>query len=100
MIKVCKFGGTSMADENAIRKVKEIIDADKSRKYVVVSAPGKRFAGDEKIENLKLFLSQSFRLCTLVFRLQILDKAEELLIIILIFRTACVVAVDNAPETL
>ena len=41
MIKVCKFGGTSMADENAIRKVKDIIKADGARKYVVVSAPGK-----------------------------------------------------------
>ena len=49
MIKVCKFGGTSMADANAIRQVKSIIEADPSRKYVVVSAPGKRFKEDIKI---------------------------------------------------
>ncbi len=49
MIKVCKFGGTSMADANAIRQVKDIILKDKDRKYVVVSAPGKRNKEDIKI---------------------------------------------------
>ena len=49
MLKVCKFGGTSMADANAIRQVKKIIEADPSRRYVVVSAPGKRFKDDIKI---------------------------------------------------
>lgn len=41
MIKVCKFGGTSMADASAITKVRDIILSDKDRKYIVVSAPGK-----------------------------------------------------------
>ncbi|MBO7344603.1 MAG: aspartate kinase [Clostridia bacterium] len=49
MTKVCKFGGTSMADANAIRQVKSIIQADESRRYVVVSAPGKRFKNDIKV---------------------------------------------------
>ena len=52
MIKVCKFGGTSMADANAIRQVKSIIEADESRRYVVVSAPGKRFKDDIKITDM------------------------------------------------
>ena len=52
MIKVCKFGGTSMADAEAIRKVKSIIEADPARKYVVVSAPGKRFKDDIKITDM------------------------------------------------
>lgn len=52
MIKVCKFGGTSMADANSIRQVKEIINADQSRKFVVVSAPGKRFKEDIKITDM------------------------------------------------
>ncbi|MBQ3115433.1 MAG: aspartate kinase [Clostridia bacterium] len=52
MIKVCKFGGTSMADANSIRQVKAIIDADKDRKYIVVSAPGKRFKDDIKITDM------------------------------------------------
>ncbi len=49
MIKVCKFGGTSMADANAMLKVKGIIESDKSRKFIVVSAPGKRSKTDIKI---------------------------------------------------
>lgn len=49
MLKVCKFGGTSMADATAIKKVKEIIESDSSRRYVVVSAPGKRNKNDIKI---------------------------------------------------
>lgn len=49
MLKVCKFGGTSMADASAMLKVKDIILSDKSRKYVVVSAPGKRHKNDIKI---------------------------------------------------
>ena len=52
MIKVCKFGGTSMADANAIRKVKDIVFADPTRKYIVVSAPGKRFKDDIKITDM------------------------------------------------
>ncbi len=49
MIKVCKFGGTSMADASAILKVKAIIESDEARKYIVVSAPGKRNKNDIKI---------------------------------------------------
>ena len=52
MIKVCKFGGTSMADANAMRQVKSIIESDASRKFVVVSAPGKRFKDDIKITDM------------------------------------------------
>ena len=52
MIKVCKFGGTSMADAKAMNQVKEIIKADPSRKYIVVSAPGKRFKDDIKITDM------------------------------------------------
>jgi len=51
-IKVCKFGGTSMADAKAIENVAKIVLSDSSRKYVVVSAPGKRFKEDIKITDL------------------------------------------------
>ena len=51
-IKVCKFGGTSMADGNVILKVADIVNADKERRYVVVSAPGKRYSGDIKVTDL------------------------------------------------
>lgn len=49
MIKVCKFGGTSMANAQALAQVKEIILSDADRKYIVVSAPGKRNKADTKI---------------------------------------------------
>ena len=51
-LKVCKFGGTSMADGNVMNRVKAIIDFDKDRKYIVVSAPGKRYSGDIKITDI------------------------------------------------
>ena len=41
-----------MADGNVINGVKKIIDADARRKYVVVSAPGKRYSGDTKVTDL------------------------------------------------
>ena len=51
-IKVTKFGGSSLADAKSFRKVKEIVLADPSRAFVIPSAPGKRFPGDEKITDL------------------------------------------------
>jgi len=48
-MKVCKFGGSSMASAETIRRVAEIIRSDADRRYVVVSAPGKRFSADIKI---------------------------------------------------
>ncbi|MCC5828487.1 MAG: aspartate kinase [Phycisphaeraceae bacterium] len=51
-LKVCKFGGTSLADAGQCRKVKAIIDTDPERRLVVPSAPGKRSAKDQKITDL------------------------------------------------
>ncbi len=51
-IKVAKFGGSSVADGIQLTKTKQIIEADPDRRYVVVSAPGKRFDGDNKITDL------------------------------------------------
>ena len=53
-VKVCKFGGTSMADANIIRNVKAIIESDETRRFVVVSAPGKRYSDDKKVTDLLL----------------------------------------------
>lgn len=52
---VCKFGGTSVANASMVQKVEAIVKADARRKYVIVSAPGKRHSGDRKITDL-LFL--------------------------------------------
>ena len=49
---VCKFGGSSLADASQVRKVAAILDADPRRQFIVPSAPGRRFAGDEKITDL------------------------------------------------
>ena len=49
---VCKFGGSSLADAEQFKKVKEIVLADKNRRYVIPSAPGKRGDGDEKVTDL------------------------------------------------
>lgn len=51
---VCKFGGTSLANASQIKKVKEIIEGDKRRRFVVVSAPGKEDSKDTKITDLLL----------------------------------------------
>ena len=53
-IKVAKFGGSSVADTIQFSKVKDIILSDPSRRYVVVSAPGKRFDQDTKMTDLLL----------------------------------------------
>ncbi len=57
-LKVCKFGGTSMADGNIIVEVKKIMESDKDRRFAVVSAPGKRYSGDVKVTDL-LYSCQS-----------------------------------------
>jgi len=51
-MKVSKFGGTSLADADQIRKVLAIIQSDPERKIIVVSAPGKRSSEDQKITDL------------------------------------------------
>lgn len=58
MLKVVKFGGSSLASAGQYKKVKEIISLDPARKVVVVSAAGKRFKEDHKITDL-LYLSDA-----------------------------------------
>ena len=58
MLKVVKFGGSSMADAGQYKKVRDILLADPSRKVVIVSAAGKRFSGDHKLTDL-LYLCHS-----------------------------------------
>ncbi|MBQ5310456.1 MAG: aspartate kinase [Oscillospiraceae bacterium] len=50
--KVVKFGGSSLADAEHFRKVADIVLSDKSRRFVVASAPGKRFSGDVKVTDM------------------------------------------------
>ena len=51
-LKVLKFGGSSLADAEHFRQVAEIVKSEPERRYVVASAPGKRFSGDAKVTDL------------------------------------------------
>ena len=52
MKKVVKFGGSSLASAEQFKKVGEIIRAEEGRRYVVPSAPGKRFSADTKVTDM------------------------------------------------
>lgn len=56
-MKVVKFGGSSLASATQLKKVFNIVKEDKSRKIVVVSAPGKRHKDDEKVTDLLIELA-------------------------------------------
>ena len=51
-LKVVKFGGSSLADANQFRKVAAIVKADPNRRFVIASAPGKRFSADVKVTDM------------------------------------------------
>ena len=51
-LKVVKFGGSSLADAAHFKQVADIIKADPSRRYVVPSAPGKRYSDDTKVTDM------------------------------------------------
>jgi len=51
-IKTVKFGGSSLSDANQFKKVADIILSDKNRRYVVPSAPGKRYKDDVKVTDM------------------------------------------------
>lgn len=59
-MKVAKFGGTSLANAEQIKKVCKIIRADQERRVVVVSAPGKRFKEDTKVTDLLIQYAERF----------------------------------------
>lgn len=58
MLKVAKFGGSSVAGAGQFEKVRKIVDADEARRIVVVSAAGKRDKGDHKLTDL-LYLTHA-----------------------------------------
>ncbi len=58
-MKVCKFGGSSLADAGQISKVIDIVLADPARRMVVVSAPGKRSKSDTKVTDLLIALADA-----------------------------------------
>lgn len=84
MLKVAKFGGSSVANAEQFKKVKEIVKRDSSRKFVVVSAIGKSNKEDSKITDL-LYLCYAYikynMNCDIVFKMiekKFCDIAKEL----------------------
>ncbi len=61
MLKVVKFGGSSLADADQFQKACDIINEDENRRYIVPSAPGKRFSDDRKVTDM---LYESYYLAT------------------------------------
>ncbi len=59
-LKVCKFGGTSLATADQIRKVCNIVLNDPERRIVALSAPGKRDGGDTKVTDLLIACAEDF----------------------------------------
>lgn len=57
-ILVAKFGGSSLSESKQFIKVKEIVESDKRRRFIIPSAPGKRFSKDHKITDLLLMCHQ------------------------------------------
>jgi len=49
---VTKFGGSSLADDEQFRKVRSILELEPTRRFLVPSAPGKRFSSDDKVTDL------------------------------------------------
>ena len=58
-MKVCKFGGSSLANAAQLNKVIDIVLADPARRLVVVSAPGKRDKNDTKVTDLLIALANA-----------------------------------------
>ncbi|MFH0919294.1 MAG: hypothetical protein V1913_02945 [Fibrobacterota bacterium] len=78
-VKVCKFGGTSLATRAQMEKCLEIMLADKSRKLMVVSAPGAREKGDIKITDLLIRAAAEYRQSqTSVSAEQVLARFQEI----------------------
>lgn len=61
MMKVAKFGGSSVADAEQLKKVATIIQADEQRRVIIVSAPGKRHEDDVKVTDLLIELGESYQ---------------------------------------
>lgn len=59
-MKVAKFGGSSVASAEQIKKVAAIVTADSERKIIVVSAPGKRSSDDTKVTDLLITLGETY----------------------------------------
>ena len=85
MLKVAKFGGSSVAGAEQFKKVRAIVEADESRRIVVVSAAGKRSGDDHKLTDLLYLIHAHLTygvscdeiMKTVVSRLTDMDRAPQ-----------------------
>ena len=61
MIKIAKFGGSSVADAEHFAKIRAIVEADSSRRFIVVSACGRRWKSDAKVTDLLYLVAAHVR---------------------------------------
>ncbi len=59
-MKVCKFGGTSLASAEQVKKVFDIVTSDPERRVVVVSAPGKENDADTKVTDMLIKMAEKY----------------------------------------
>ena len=93
MVKAAKFGGSSLADAVQFQKVRDIVCADDTRRVVVVSAPGKRHGGDNKVTDLLYLCHAHLQYgvsCESVFAM-IEDRFRDI-------QQGCGIPADLAPE--
>ena len=93
MLKVAKFGGSSMADAVQFAKVKAIVESDEARRVIVVSAPGKRYKDDHKVTDLLYLCSAHLKYgvsCEKIFNL-IRQRYQEI-------ADDCGLTIDLNPE--
>ena len=93
MLKVLKFGGSSLADFHQFAKVKAIVESDPDRRIVVVSAPGKRYKGDHKITDLLYLCAAHIKYdvdCAEIYQM-IRDRYAEI-------RDNCALSIDLDPD--
>lgn len=75
MIKVAKFGGTSLASGEMFLEVKNIVESDETRRYIVASAPGKANSADTKVTDL-LYLAYDLS-CNNIYSDDIIKKIKD-----------------------
>ncbi len=93
MLKVLKFGGSSMADAAQFEKIRNIVKSDPSRRVVVVSAPGKRYKDDHKVTDLLYLCHAHLKYgvsCEHIYQL-IRDRYEGI-------KQDCGLSIDLAPD--
>ncbi len=80
MLKVCKFGGSSLADHIQFEKVKNIVLSEKERKVVVVSAVGKKNSKDNKVTDLLYLVASHIKYHVDYTHIlnEVYDKYEEI----------------------